>query len=372
MHKLTVGIVGLSLLAVACVEQEPDNIDQAKLAQYRKALPSKAQLEASAPTATTATMLGQRAMYPTASMDVVLGINGTVSLTLDILEMVVNTEPTAYNSETKEFWWGPYPGEFGYVGAYIKDAGEAADFRYHFAFVRGASNDLATLTPVIWGGGTPDETNDDYGVGITMWDLTASRDFEEAYNPAFDPADHDTGRFVALYAKGPAEDDPNNVMAWVVAVFRDFVPKDNREAEPVDLDYLYGRYETSEHTLDFIDFEANFDVSDPKDGISENVGIRLAFLDEGTGRAEADAVDGSLAANQRMAVQECWDTSINQTFIRGELMDNGNQQVAFELGDPSNCGMFNATLDSLEIPSLQDIDPALLAIMDQVATTGAP
>jgi len=372
MHKLVLGVAAVSLFSVACVEQAPDNIDQERLAQYRKALPSRAQLQASAPTATTATMLGERAMYPTASMDVVFGINGTVSLTLDILEMVVNTEPTAYNSETKEFWWGPYPGEFGYVGAYIKDAGVGADFRYHFAFVRGASNDLATLTPVIWGGATPDPTNEDFGVGITMWDLTASRDFEEAYNPAFDPADHDSGRFVALYGKGKAEDNPDDVLAFVVAVFRDFIPKDNQTVEPVDLDYLYGRYETSEHTVDFIDFEANFDVSEPKDGISENVGIRLAFLDEGTGRAEADAIDGSLTAGQRMSVQECWDTSINQTYVRGELMNAGEQSGSWEVGDPSNCGMFNATLDEMQIPSLQDIDPALLSILDAVATNGAP
>jgi len=374
MYKLVAGLLGIAVVtATACVDEGPETYDQQKLDEYRRALPSRAQLEASAPRATTAALLGDPALYPHASADVVLGINGTVKATIDMLQLIVNTPPTLYNSETKEFWWGPYPGDdFGYVGAYIKDAGDTADFRYQFAFVRGATNDLATLTPVVYGGSTPNRSVADQGVGIVMWDLTASRDFEQAYNPAFDPANFDQGRFVALFGKGPDETNPTDLVTWVVAVFRNFIPKDNPTAEPVDLDYLYGRYESAAHTIDFIDFEANFDVSEPKDGIAEDVGIRMAFLDEGTGRAEADAVDGSLAANQRMAVQECWDTSIDQTYIHGELMDGTTEQGSWQLGEPTNCGMFNATLDDLNIPSLQDIDPSLLAALDNLATNGAP
>src|SRR5690606_14309540 len=134
------------------------------------------------------------------------------------------------------FVWGPYPDEIGYSAAYIRDTeATGEDLRYHFAFVRGASNDLATLTPVIWGGATPDPDNDDHGVGVTMWDFTANRAFAEEHDPSFDPADHDSGRFVALYGAGPDQDDPASELSFVVAVFRDFVPKDEQDQAPHDL-----------------------------------------------------------------------------------------------------------------------------------------
>lgn len=374
MKNALIGLASLGLLASACVAPDDDtDVDQALLAEYRAALPDRGTLEAAAPTATTAQALGDPAFLPHSSWELVLGINGTVNGTLDLLEAIVMQPPSVYNSETREFVWGPWPDDVGYVAAYIRDTeGTDADFRYEFAFLRGVSNDLATLTPVVWGGATPDPNDDDHGVGVTMWDFTANRTFEEANNPAFDPAAHDSGRFVALYAAGVDENDPANEGAWVVAVFRDFVPRDEQNQPPVDLDYMYGRYASPTHVIDFLDYQAPIDVDDPADGVREDVGVRMAFLDEGTGRAEADATGGSLAANHRVEVIECWDTSLAQTFIQFQELESGNVTGTASEGQASDCGLFDATLDDLDIPSLDDVDPALLAIMDQVATTGVP
>ncbi len=372
-------LVATSLLALvlalagACVAEE-DPIDQELLVEYRAAVPTLSDLEAPQPMPTTMTAMGDPALYPNVSWPIVQGINGSVSNLITVLEMIVATPPTLYNSETAEFVWGPWPNDdgVGYVAAYIKDTGEAGDFRYTYALLRGASNDLATLTPVIWGGATPDPANKDNGVGVTLWDFEANRAFEEANDPNFDPTAGDRGRFAALFGAGPDEDDPEARLTFVVAVFRDFVPADNAGEAPIDLDYLYGRYESQTHSLDFIDFETQVDVDEPADGIREDLGIRMAFYDEGTGRAEADAANGSLAVNQVATGIECWDTSINRTYLQFDISETGSMMETYTEGSAENCGEFNATLSDLEIPSLQDIDPELLAALDDVATNGVP
>lgn len=372
MNRLTLGLAGLATLTAACVtEHVDDGIDTELLAEYRRAVPSQAQLAAPAPEASTAEALGDPAFYPYASAEIVFGINGTVGMTLALLDVIVSTPPSFYDSSKKEFVWGPYADDVGYVAAWVRDTDGAGDFEYEFAMLRGASNDLATLTPVIWGGGTPDPVDDDHGVGVALWDMTANRAFLEANDPSYDPAQHDSGRFAALFGAGPAEDDPASEVSFVVAVFRDYVEKGSSEA-PNDLDYLYGRHVSPEATIDFIDYETEFDVSIPADGVRERVGVRMAFLDQGTGRAEADAIEGSLPPGDRYDVVECWDTSLSETYLRAEHMSGGDVMDSYETGDAADCGLFTPTLDALEVPSLQDVDPALLAILDEVATTGAP
>ncbi len=377
--KLT-PVIALALVSAlpltGCVAQDDgnSNIDQTLLEQYRSALPTQEQLSAPKVAATTAAANGQPALYPTASWPIVAGINGSVGTLITLLKTIVALPPTVYNSATREFVWGPWPADdgVGYVAAYIKDTGGAGDFQYEYALARGASNDLATLTPIIWGGATPDPSGADRGVGVTLWDFEADRAFHQAYDPNFDPSKGDRGRFATVWGKGEDQNAPGNELAFVVAVFRDFVPADDPTAAPNDLDYFYGRYTSAEHVVDFLDFETGIDVSEPKDGVREDVGIRMAFLDQGTGRAEADVIGGSMAANQTGSATECWDTSLDETYLEFQVLDSGNPSQTYTEGDYGNCGMFQATLDDLNIPSLQDIDPNLLAALDQVATTGVP
>ncbi len=357
--------------------QNPDdNIDQALLAEYRAALPGSGQLMADAPESSSfsAAAVGDPAFYPTASHDIVIGINGAVSGIITVLEEVTALPPTVFNSDTKEFVWGPFPNDdgVGYVGAYIRDAGPDADFRFEYAFLRGVDNDLANLAPVIWGGATPDENNEDHGVGVTLWDFEASRDFELAHNPNADELILDRGRFVALYAAGYDEEDPNAEVAFVLASFRDFIPADNAEADAADLDYFYGRVEGDNLTFDFIDWEANFDIDEPGDGLAEDVGVRMAFINEGAGRAEADVAGGSLADGEEAAVTECWNAGLSQNYLSFEYFADGVSSEFAEEGNFDDCGVFTASLSELGVPSLDDVDAELRAALDEAARNGIP
>lgn len=363
-------VLGLATLTGACAEENAGpNYDEAQLAVYREALPTRTQLEASRTTPSSQALLGAPALYPHSSAELVEGVNGAVENTVNLLELVTAAPPTIYNSDTKEFFWGPWAGDdYGYVAAYIKDTGEDGDFRFEYAFLRGASNDMATLTPIVYGGATPDADNKDHGVGVTVWDMTADNAFAAEYDPNYDAAAHGSGRFAALFGAGPDEADASKDMAFVVAVFRDFVPEGEQDAEPVDLDYFYGRSVSAEATFDFVDYETQWDVDD--DQIKENIGVRMAFLDEGTGRAEADAIGGSLENNQRFDVVECWDTSLNETYLSEQLTQDGVSSQAGSLGAPEDCGAFNLSLDDLGVPRLEDIDAELIAALDEVASNG--
>jgi hypothetical protein len=361
-------------LAAGCMAEEtPADIDPQVLATYRTAIPSAAQVTATSPQASALAAAGDPALYPNASRDIVTGINGSVTGIVEVMRTIVDLPPTVYNSATSEFVWGPFPndGGIGFMAAYIRDAGPDEDFRYHYALLRGIDKDVAKMVPVIWGGATPDATNGDHGAGITLWDFEANYAFEQANNPDVDSLSLNRGRFVTVYGKGYDENNTDNEFAFVVAVFRDFVPEDKPATAPVDLDYFYGRYITPENTVDFIDWQANLDVSEPADGVAETVGVRMAFLDKGMGRAEADAIDGSLAAGESASVVECWDNTISQTYVAIEVAGGANN-ATFTEGELTSCGLFQASLDELKIPSLETLDPAHLAALDQVATTGVP
>jgi hypothetical protein len=368
-----------SMTLLGCVpaekDPEPGQFDPVLLEEYRAALPKMNRLEAQSPqaSAVSTSALGDDAVYPVGSYDIANGINGAVTGIIGVLDTVTKLEPTIFNSDTQEFFWGPFPNEdgIGYVAAYIRDAGLDADFRYEYALLRGIDNDVANLKAVIWGGASPDATNEDHGVGVTLWDFEANRDFEQEHNPMFDTLVLDRGRFVALYAAGPDEQDPDAEVAFVLAAFRDFVPTDNASAAPADLDYFYGHYENG-ITIDFIDFETAFDVSEPADGSAENVGVRMAFLNEGTGRAEADASGGSLEEGQEGRVVECWNAAIEQSFISFEIVGGTTPIGPVTEGNAADCGLFTASLSELGIPSLDDVEPALRAALDEAASNGIP
>lgn len=366
----------ISVLAIGCQPMDDDGgndqIDQALLAQYRAAMPDRDRLMAAAPEASTMAAVGDPALYPNASYDIVVGINGSVAGVIGLLELITSTDPTVYNSATREFFWGPWENDdgIGYVGAYIREAGPGADFQYEYAFLRGIDNDLANLAPVVWGAASPDPNNEDYGIGLTLWDFERNYDFEQTHNPNAGNMDFGRGRFATLWGHGADENNPGAELTFVVSMFRNFVPEDEPNADPADLDYFYGRFAANGDTVDFIDWEADMDVSDPADGLLESVGVRMAFFNEGTGRAEADASGGSLAAGDSLVGTECWDSSLARTYLQFEI--TGSAPDSYTEGDLNSCGFFASTLTELEVPALEDIDPALRQGLADLAETGAP
>ncbi|MCK6593299.1 MAG: hypothetical protein L6Q76_37560, partial [Polyangiaceae bacterium] len=345
MNRLAYSGLLLAVAMIGCGGAEDDGqIDQALLAQYRAALPQENQVMAKSPEPSMASKLGEPAIYPVGSKDIVVGINGAVGGIVEIMRAIVEQEPSIYSSETKEFFWGPYPNNdgFGFVAAYIREAPAGSDFKYHYALLRGADKDIAKLSPVIWGGATPDPNNKDYGVGVTLWDFEANRAFEEANNPDVANVKLDQGRFVAVYAKGA---DDAGEAAFVVASFRKFVPKDKPENTPADLDYFYGRFAGNNNTFDFIDYQGVFDINnDPMKAAAETVGVKMAFFNEGTGRAEASASGGDLAANQSASAVECWNAALDETYLSFTLTTDGAAETPITEGMSADCCVFEKTL----------------------------
>ncbi len=370
--SLVFATAGLALSLAACQPQEP--LESPDVERFRAAIPSMEVLAAPAPEASTSAnnIVGETALYPQAAYPIVIGVNGTVALTVTLMKAITNLPPTVFNSNTNEYVWGPFENQdgVGYIAVYVKDTGGAGDFRYEYGVLRGIGRDLATLSPVLLGGATPDNANEDHGFGVMVWDFEADRAFEQEHDPAFDAAAGNRGRFAAAYGLGPDENDPNNEMGIVVAVLRNFVGEDEPNEAPADLDYFYGHYVTPDNTIDFLDFAFDMEIDEPADGQLESVGLRMAFLDEGVGRAEADVVGGTLGPDARGDVVECWDTSLTETFINYQVSDGGTVTEMASEGELTDCGLFAATLDELNIPALEDLDADLMAALDNVAENG--
>ena len=367
-----------------------DEYDPDTLTRYRKALPARAQLEAKAPEGPDGMglVLGETADAVQFVQEPVHGINGAVGGVLDMLEAVTATEPTLYDSEKGEFLWGPYDNDDSpvigdTVAVWIVDNGEDAeeDFRYHYAFARGMGNDLASMVPVIFGGAEPDANNEDYGAGITLYDLEANRVFSDANGGLA----QGQGRFVALYAKGEDENEAGTDVTWVVAAFRNFIGDDeaaNGEAEAANFNHLFGHVDGADGTeLDFVSIDALGDLhqnEDDADGEElEFLSIDVVAVNQGIGRGEiliagGDLDDDNAPVNAGFSV-ECWDGAVARTYydlnyLNGQVIVHDDEQSE---GDISGCeGPFQATIEDLGIPTLDSIDQDLFAGLDALASNG--
>jgi len=383
LRVLSVALFTLVLTACGAggpgTDQDDPAYDQTKLAQFRSALPTADQLLARSPEATGSRAIGDPAFYPGAAYHVVMGINGSVGWIIEVLRRVTEHPPTVFNSETSEFVWGPWPNEddFGTIAVYIREEAPEADFQYTYAFIRGAGQDLATMTPVIWGATNPDPHNEDFGMGITLFDQEANRGFAQVHDPDFGSKDFGTGRFVTLYGAGADENQAGASHRFVVAVFRNFIGQDQaaESPAPTNLDYFYGHWQgPAGNTLDFVDFAFEADVDDNGvDDLPETLGINLVFLNGARGRAEAEATGGDLTETQRVDATECWDDAVARQYLAFELTDDGISQQAHSEGDPVLClAPFDQPLANLGLPKFEDLDPNIIGAMQDVAQNGLP
>ncbi len=356
---------------------ESARYDMTLLEEYRAALPESDQVTAVVPGSEASpnalTMMGDAELAGLALASA-RDINTPAKAIVVLLRAITKIPPTLYDSQKKEFVWGPWDNEDGYGKAlvYIRENPADADFHYSYAFVRMDGADLATASPVIWGGATPDPDDEKVGVGVTLWDFEANRAFEQEYDPDYDPdAIRDHGRFAMVYGAGRGENDDGS-FKFNVAVFRNFVSKDNPEAQPADLDYYFGQFRGDDgNDLGFVDWslDANLCEADSAtcfqtaaEGELETLNLRAAFFNRGIGRAEALVSGGDLTNS--VGVVECWDQDIDRTYM--SVSDDG-EMVAEE----GECiAPFGETLEDLGIPTLQDVDPDVLAKMDCVATNG--
>ena len=366
-YRLVLAVFGTMTWA-GCSSNSTGAIDATLLDEYRAAIPSVELVSAPTPGSLRQQALGENATYPDVSRDAVVGINGAVQGLIEVLKKVTNTQPTT--SKDNEFLWGPFEDEnagFGFVAIYIRDVGPGEDFRYHYAFLRSMDRDIASFTPVIWGGTKPDsdtepdENGDQYGSGVMLWDFSANDTYEKQHNPNYDASESMQGRFVAVFSREADGAELGGELAVIYAHLAGFV--DKGETHPVDADYLYGHWVEPGLTVDFLDFEFSLDVNEGE--VNEDVGIRMAFVNEGAGRAEANAFDSVKDINY--TVVECWGTDLKQ--IYSMTAPDGET-----LGDQADCvAPFNEnTLSQAGVPAIEDVPEGLRAQLSCLAETGAP
>lgn len=393
MHRTTLALLlNLGLLAAtACGTSDPttqssnqddgDDYDSEELAEFRSAIPSPDRLAAVAPgeqpdpNALTRSGTAELAKLAVGSA---LAINAPAKAVVLTLEALTSIKPTLYDSEKQQFVWGPFDNDEGHgkVLAYIQKNPKDADFAYGYALVRLDGEDVSTGAPVIWGGATPlskaDDEGDRSGTGVTLWDFEANRRFETDYDPDFDAdAAADRGRFVMLFGRN---DEDGARFKFNVAVFRDFVSKDGDRPDAIDADYFYGHFKGENGNLvDFVDWSMQADLCDEgtdtcfdkksdASNAAEQLDFRAAFLNRSIGRAEATVSAGDLT--QTVNVTECWDEDIDRAYI-GLVVDGATIAEEGACEEP-----FEQTIEALGVPTLDDIDPALLERMSCVAASG--
>lgn len=362
-------------------DDDEGGYDSEELAEFRSAIPSQSRLAAAAPgeqpdpNALTRSGTAELAKLAVGSA---IAINAPAKAVIAALEALTSIKPTLYDSEKKQFVWGPFDNDDGHgkVLVYIQKNPSDSDFTYGYALVRLDGEDLSTGAPVIWGGATPlgeaDDEGDRSGNGVTLWDFEANRKFEEQYDPDFDPeAAVDRGRFVMLFGRN---DEDGARFKFNVAVFRNFVSKDGERPDPVDIDYFYGHFKGEDGTLvDFVDWSMQADLCDTgtdtcfekksdAENADEQLDFRAAFLNRSIGRAEATVNAGDLT--QTVNVTECWDEDIDRAYI-GLVVDGAT------IAEEGACeAPFEQTIEALGVPTLGDIDPALVERMSCVAESG--
>lgn len=367
------GLFTVPFVLIACGGAEAD-YDEALLDQYKAALPTTEDVAAQAPgpnaDPNALTLLGD-AELAHMSIKSALAINAPAVLVVRLLRTITDLPPTLYDSEKKEFVWGPWDNDddYGQVLVYLRENPEGDDFKYGYAVIRLVDSDISTGTPVVWGGATPGEKKQ--GVGVTLWDFEANNAFSTQHDPDFDETEaRDYGRFAMVYGRGEEEDGK---FGFNVAVFRDFMPKDAEEgAEPVDLDYFYGHFRGNDgNVVDFLDWQldGNLCDADPStcfemaaDGAPETLSLRSAFFNHGAGRAEATVSGGDLT--QIVDVVECWDDDLDRTHMSVAT-------DAMVVAEEGACqAPFDSTLAELGVPTMAELDQDMLAKMDCVATNG--
>ena len=349
--------------------------DPAQLALFKRAVPKKQNLSAALPETAggAGALVGDQAQYPQMAGPHVTGVNTLIGDILDSVELVVATPPTVFNSETTEFIWGPFDNEDSPLAGdkalvFIKDQGEGAEFRFHFAFARLMGDDVATAVPVIFGAVNPDPEIDDNGNGILLLDLEASRAFGEA-NGA-DVSAEGRGRFATGFSRGPNDNDDGGIVTIVVGSFRGF--NGDGGADTVDVDHLWGNIDGADgNTLDFLSLAIEGNVL-PDTTAAETLEMQLVMFNRGVGRGEVILTGGDAGTNTGDGI-ECWNAAVEQQFYEVTVTDDqGTSSVVETAGDATTgcLAPFDAPLADLSLPTLADIDQGILGALQNAAENG--
>jgi hypothetical protein len=363
---------------------------------YRNALPTYPNLIPPTPMETIVVSPGTpQALAPALAEQSLAPVKYTFNLMNETLVELTSFPPTLYNEDTTQLVWGPFEArkDFGTLALFVsKNSDYNADYfdedeptgsplEYIFALMRGANYDLNTLTPIVLGGSTPNADNPEWGLTLLVFDFDTNKSFVEAYGKVSDPGCLASGRFVALRNHGPHLDEngvpTDKTLTSVAGIFRNFVPKNAPGAPPIDLDYLYGDIASSDTTLSYSNFGAQFDFDGNPDTL-ENVAVKMAFWSylrrspAGSGRAEFVATNAEMAEGQFLQATECWDYNLSKSYFTMASIYGEEITPVSTMGTPiTSCDdSLENGLDVIGLPSANEADPRIKELLEDIAQNG--
>lgn len=383
--RLRTGILLLGLLP-ACSDDEAGagaRYDAGTFAEYLRAIPEQERMLTGVPTLDDPGALSSAgdAVLGAHGVEFARSVNRPVRALVATLRAIVALPPTQFDAERRQFLWGPWDHErgAGKVALVIAENAADADFRYTYLLLRSTDGSLAEATPVISGGSTPDASDPERGVGVALWDVDADRQFELDHGG--DGADRGRGRFVTLFGHTASEQGDSY---FNLAVFRNFVPEDalreSADAEPIDIDHFYGRFDGEDDLrLDFLDtallanicdteVESCFADAPPATSSAERFEYSAFFVNRGLGRAEVQLSEGDLGRSAHFV--ECWNPGLRRTSFQVEGTGENAGMMMETLENGSCAAPADQSMLDLGIPTLDDIDPALLLVMSCAAENG--
>lgn len=400
MVKQSIYIILSFSILIGCQQPITDGtesvFDEALINTYRNALPTYPNLIPPTPLETIVVAPGTpAAMAPALAEQSLAPVRYTFNLMNETLVELTSFPPTLYNEDTTQLVWGPFEAkkDFGTLALFVSQNSDynpnyfdeeepsGSPLQYIFALMRGKNYDLNTLTPIVLGGSTPNPENPEWGMTLLVFDFNTNKNFVEQYGEVFAPGCLAAGRFVAIRNHGPVLDEDNiptdKTLTSVVGLFRNFVPKNAPGATPMDLDYLYGDIASSDTTLSYSNFGAQFDF----DGVPEtleNVAVKMAFWSylrrspAGSGRAEYIATNDTMPEGQFLQATECWDYNLSKSYFSMASIYGEEVTPITTMGTPiTSCDdSLENGLDALGLPSASDGDPKLQELLEDIAQNG--
>lgn len=310
-----------------------DSADRsAQLERFRQALPKDDVLKAKAPGDSQAGKADNHpATLPGLAAAETVAINGILDALLGGLDELVAAEPASIDDTRAT--WGPAPDEDGvgflFLTVQEDTSGSGSQRPLGFTVRRSADETLTAEDPIVLTG-----ASDGVDSGVVLLDLAVSDDFDQANDPAHQPAEA-RGVFVLAYALDQSYDASAGTLSMVATLFRGEAAGDVR--------YFYGEIESADPadgSLFWFNFESVTDATG--DGANETISVSLAHA-LGAGRGEVEYTDAGTPAS----FLECWNGNLAQTLrIDGWSASD----------DQSACGApFASTLAELKIPELADV-----------------
>lgn len=326
--------------ATAACEPADDAATEAPgIETLRAALPQADELSINVPNSSA--LVGEQATFYRFTRNVSLNVNGMARNIGNLIEDVVETEPSQTDGESFAVW-GPYEEPLSPAVWQVRvERNDAGQFEYQVeGWPKGQGPDAAQV--VLEGQHIRGE--DGTKRGEWTYFLTVGN--------ALDPTTHDSTGEVALSYDLGAE-------RTLEVVFTDV----QSPSEPNNTSALYRYAEAADNSGTF-DFISNFDVheDEPEKNRRELVQVRSRWLASGVGQADVIASHGDLPAGQQVFVTECWDNGFARSYAK----------FAFPGGEETEGDLASCPFDDVQAPQFDGFDPDAFADADLVAALPAP